>query len=445
MKLKGRAHDIVWINLKKECEFHYGVSAEEIAQVREMEKKKVDCKSLRINWWEAGAYYEQKRGNWLYIYISPIQGDMSVKCYTTNTFDNTKNTGEMSFEGSEARKHAETIFKKFNGEGMSTRKAFGTSTLPRGINEFTNQFPEAMHAICPKSPYYLMESLAGMKMKNKITKLDYSSNFPSQARGRMPDSRTGIVVDGWVDPTPEYPFVFRNDGSSAELDRFDTRDWRDDPIFKNSLSIWEKFYLAGDDCMRIQNGDGTYTKRPVWMPNSTEPHKTLMMKASEYTLDDVVNYLYKTKREAEEGSEEYRKAKLALNAWIGTYGSANMRGIVPMDHVRNVIIARAVQQHYETYWDLTSKGNIVISMIVDSFIMIQSDNEHYGTEEKYLGALHRDYEKVGEFCTTAKLNQYYAKDSNGNLIDCKHGGLQMNDEEFMKEFNNLISKYTRRK
>ena len=76
-----------------------------------------------------------------------------------------------------------------------------------------------------------------------------------------------------MQPTEEYPFAFYASGHCAEYGVFDTHEWLGSPLFP---------YLFRLD----QREDYAFN------PLSDEEELTILMKASDYTMDSVWNYFY---------------------------------------------------------------------------------------------------------------------------------------------------------
>lgn len=390
------AKELMYVNLRKEAILHPNLPQSEINRI-ELEKCKipVQVKTKRILWAQKGAYYIESHGNWKILYVS--EGG-KIHAYTSNTFDEELNDGKIKFTGREARKEIETAFRIQYKHTI--RKSFGTYN--------------GLHDWAPKPIYYLNKTFAGYKMKN-TTIADFSSMYPFCAMGKLPDAHTAKLVEGLVDPSEEWPVCFRGDGSTAEYKKFDTRDFRGEEIYSGCLSQMEKNFLAGSEM---------------------NPNYTILMKYADEILDPIIEPLYMAK-----SFKGDLKAKHTLNAFIGTFGST-VKGFPKMDHVRNVILGRANKMHYDAFCKLKKAKANILEMVVDSFIFTggkENDIWKFVTREKKIGALLAKYENI-TFLTTEKINQYVVYGKDGSVIDCKHGAMQIDDEEFARDIKLYIKK-----
>ena len=108
---------------------------------------------------------------------------------------------------------------------------------------------------------------------------------------------------------------------------------------------------------------------------------TILMKASSYNLNDVWQYFYDIKQTYNEETEEYKVAKLVLNAAIGQMH----RKKYDRDkyaHIAAVCIARANQKML----DLIAKLELedILQIQVDG--VMYTGDKNIGIDDKYLGA-----------------------------------------------------------
>jgi len=196
--------------------------------------------------------------------------------------------------------------------------------------------------------------------------IDISSHYPSQLCGILPDSHTAIRFKGTKSPTKEYPFAFYvKSGHLAIYKELDTHTW----LFNRKLTIKDLFRLK-----TVRSFDDTFHDIPY------EEDETILMKASEHTLKEVMEYFYNIKETYPHDSHEYEVAKLALNASIGQMH----RKLYVRDkyaHLCAVCIARANQKMLNL---LNIISEDIIQIQVDG--IIYKEGKTYGINDKYLGA-----------------------------------------------------------
>ena len=133
--------------------------------------------------------------------------------YSTNSTQDSKNGQE--YEGSRAISLLNIAFKA--RKGISLYKCYGT------VNESFKDY-------IPKQFSYINQEYINKELK--ASGIDFSSSYPSCMCGPLPDSHTSVEVEGYVEPTKEYPFAFYTNGYCAEYGVFDTRWWKTNPYFK---------------------------------------------------------------------------------------------------------------------------------------------------------------------------------------------------------------------
>ena len=335
----------------------------------------------RKEWMQRGTYSFEMRGYWNHLYIG---GPSGVRHIVSNNFDDTQNTqaaklGYVPDTGRKANAIEQRIFKELNG--VDERKAFGYS--------------EPMLNKCvPKQLYYINSRY----INKKITcagKADFSSHYPAHLCGPMPDWSKSHSVNGRVDPSPDYPFVFYSkSGHLAEYRRFDTHYWRDEDL---SGDLFGNNYTKVDDDKDV----------------------SILCPASCYTFDSTVEMLYNMKLLGD--VIDGIPAKDVLNASIGykhLRGSNNRRN--RLYHVAAVCIGRANQ----TMVDLYNKNRrTALQIVVDGIIYMGS--HELGEHRKALGVLHQ--EVTDQSFIMRGINQYMFIDrSTGECTSCAHSGFDFN-------------------
>lgn len=331
----------------------------------------------REEWMKSGTFLHEIRGYWEHLYLG---GPKGVRHIVSNNFDDSQNTEAMSLgyipdTGRRANTIEQRLFKEFNG--LTEREAFGYSD------------PQ-LNKCVPKQLYYINTRW----MNKKITcagKADYSSHYPAHITGPLPNWSQCKRVDGTVDPTPKYPFVFyTRSGHLAEYKRFDTHCWRDED-------------LSGDLF------GSNYTK--------VDPDKdvSILCPEASYRLDSTIDYLYNKKSLGED--IDGIPAKTILTASIGykhLRGAHNTKN--RLYHLAAVCIARANQTMLDLY---NENARSVLQIIVDCIIYMGS--HALGEERKALGVLHQ--EVTDQSFIMRGVNQYMFIDrKTGDCTCCAHSG-----------------------
>ena len=341
-------HNLKYINWTKEAQLEK-VSCDEFVSIKEKLESaggvRIRKKTLREAFFD-NDYYLEKTGNWVRLYYKNNKDKYII--VSTNSYDEAKNGREKSKSG------ALTIFtKKFREDTGLGHKALSTA--------FGTTGPEFKNCI-PKQFYYMNKNYICSDKKTwslMLSGIDDSSHYPSCALGRMPDANTMIEVDGIVEPSDEYPFAFwLESGHCAEKGRFDTRDWMEDQFW------WP--YLFGDK-KRMEKA-------------CIKDKKTVLMKASAYTMDETWKYFYSLRKE-DEG------AKLVMNSAIGQMHQRDCGfkkySAHPYAHLAAVILARANTKHWKKCKDIGTKQ--IVSVVVDSIIYKSCYSFGCKPEDKDLG------------------------------------------------------------
>lgn len=335
----------------------------------------------RSEWMKPDIFRHEIRGYWEHIYIG---GPKGVRHIISNNFDDTQNTEAMGLgfipdTGRRANTIEQKLFKEFNG--VSERQAFGYSD------------PE-LNKCVPKQLYYINSRW----INKKITcagKADYSSHYPANLCGPMPNWDKRKVLEGTIDPSADYPFVFyTKSGHLAEYKKFDTHAWRDEAI---SGDLFGKNY------------------------SKVNPDKdvSILCPEASYRFDSTVNFLYK-KKSLNECVDEL-PAKTILNSSIGykhLRGQNNTRN--RLYHIAAVCIARSNQKMVDLY---NENARSILQLVVDGVIYMGS--HELGEQRKALGVLHQ--EVTDQSFIMRGVNQYMFIDRRtGECTCCAHGGFDIN-------------------
>lgn len=371
-------HEIMFIRWKKEAKVTNLNHAEWKAKRDYLKEngKKTTKKTLRSEWMEENTYRFDTKGSYRYIYVRE-NGELAI--YATNAIDDAKNTGEMVNEGLKSFKAVSEMFMESNGMGI--QKAFG-------------EVPAEFKRCVPKQFYYINKGMR-KKIIFHVSAIDFCSQYPSNLCGKMPDAHTAVYVPGTLPPSREYPFAFYlKSGHVAEYGMFDTHDW---------VGSYYQFDLFRS--MRVD--DGTAFK-----PNVPEEEDvTVLMKASDFTFDDIMEYYY-SKRKTDE------TAKLVMNSFIGYLHRRSNKDYekTPFAHIAAIAIARSNEKMRHMAEDVI-RSIRVLHICVDGCIYMGTDEQ--GCHEKALGNCFQeftdcDFRMIGTNAYVAFRDPF--------LVKMKHGG-----------------------
>lgn len=335
----------------------------------------------RSEWMQHGIFRHEIRGYWEHLYIG---GPGGMRHVISNNFDDSQNTEAMKLgyvpdTGRRANAVEQRLFKEFNG--VSERIAFGYSE------------PQ-LNKCVPKQLYYINTRWLNKRISS-AGKADFSSHYPANICGPLPDWSRRKCTEGTVDPSPDYPFVFyTRSGHLAEYKRFNTHYWRDEDLSGD---------LFGNN----------YTK--------VDPDKdfSILCPESKYRLDSTVEFLYNKKLTGEE--IEGIPAKTILVSSIGykhLRGEHNSRN--RLYHLAAVCIARANQTMIDLY---NANARSILQIVVDGVIYMGT--HELGENRKALGVLHQEI--TDNSFIMRGVNQYMFIDRlTGKCTACAHGGFDTN-------------------
>lgn len=334
----------------------------------------------RKEWMEPGIFVHEIRGYWEHLYLG---GPNGVRHIISNFFDDTQNTEAMKLgyipdTGRRANSIEQKIFKELNG--TTERQAFGYSE------------PQ-LNKCVPKQLYYINSRWIGKKI-TCAGKADFSSHYPASICGPLPDWSKQKCVEGTVDPTRGYPFVFyTRSGHLAEYNEFDTHQWRNEELTGD---------LFGNNYTKIH----------------PDKDMSILCPEAKYRLDSTIEKLYNMKSRGEE--IDGLPAKTVLNSSIGykhLRGAYNTKN--RLYHLAAVCIARANQKMIDLY-NIHSRS--VLQIIVDGIIYMGA--QEIGEKRKALGVLHQEI--TDQSFIMRGVNQYMFIDRNtGKCSCCAHGGFDV--------------------
>lgn len=335
----------------------------------------------RKEWMRPGVFAWENRGYWEHLYLG---GPSGVRHIISNKIDDAQNVEAMTLgyvpdTGRRANTIEQRLFKEFNG--VTEREAFGYSD------------PE-LNKCVPKQLYHVNSRWLNKKI-DCAGKADFSSHYPANIKGPLPNWSKLKRVDGRVDPTPAYPFAFyTRSGHLAEFYSFDTHDWLDEDLCGDLFGAHHSKVKPEDDV-------------------------TILCPEAPYRLDSTIDFLYNKKTLGE--SIDGMPAKTIL---VSSIGYKHLRGALNtrnrLYHLAAVCIARANQRMIDLY---NKHRRSVLQIIVDGIIYMGAHK--IGEDTKALGELHQ--ELTDQSFIMRGANQYMFIDrQSGECTGCAHSGFDFN-------------------
>lgn len=377
-------HKLRYIHWAAEAEFvllDNATYARKLAWLKK-EGKKVDEKTLRAAWIQADIMYRQdKSGKYEQLYT---REHGKYYRYSTNTFAG----GKVINPGRDAYNAVVERLKENIGEKRNVMMKF-----------FGHTDPDFKRCI-PKQFYHINERYIGKKIYG-VSGIDFSSHYPANICGRLPDANGAKVYAGTVPPTEEFPFAFYvRSGHSSELGVYDTHEW-----------------LMSDFSYRLFEKKASYD----WnLDVSPDDDTTVLMPASEATLDEIIQHFYDKRNEKSEYGD---KAKLVMNAFIGYLHKAQNYEKNPYAHLAAVCLARANNKMLRAAEQIGYDK--IVQICIDG--CIYKENKSYGVAKKSLGACVQEFRNC--VIQIEGTNKYLIKDSQGNVIKSKIQGCNQIDGE----------------
>lgn len=238
------------------------------------------------------------------------------------------------------------VYQKYKGKKVDQN----IKGLPQELHKF--------RSCCPKPIDWLDEYYAG-KVLRHVNKADISSAYGYQLTNTLlPDCRFFKLVEGFKEPTEEYPFVFY--------------------LRSNNMAIWQE----GDTYNWEKDRYATAAKKGILYQIPKEDEVSLMLKGTNYELSDVINFLY-------EGRKEHPEYKNAMNITIGWFDrkKESARNIIRWP-IRAAIIYRCNERILSLIRSIIADGGIPILINTDSISWLYDADP---TEERKLGAFIKEY------------------------------------------------------
>lgn len=326
--------------------------------------------------------------------------------YVCNIVDDDKN--EQRTCDTQALKLLKDKFTEFNG--IEFKKAFGVYKDPEILR-------------CVPQQLYIMPYKHQLPIIDVMSSADFSSNYPANACGLLPDMNKTKRLKGRHYPTKEYPFAFYlKSGHSAQYQVYDTHDWLTSKYAPNFFR-W-KTYSANED-----------EQYPFTDDNE---EITLLAKASNFNLDDTWQFFYSQKASFKKDTKEYKAAKLVMNASIGQCH----RRRYTRDYYAAIAIVAIARANNNMFNIVRNYGLDIIQVQVDG--IIYKGDKKIGTDKIKLGALEQEF--TGRLTKYIGLGRYMAVDNEGNKVKMKHQGCNKcttgKDIEDSNTFEDMETWYT---
>lgn len=291
-----------------------------------------NSKSIWLDWLNNDSYNFDYYNGVCWLYATWHAGYEAVRYY----FNSNKSV-QTSVTGTFARRTLEDMFK--SRTGLSLRRAFGCV-------DNAGDFAGYQYA-----PIIWTDDTALHKNLNKIYKADVCSAYAYEATKMLPDAHTAIEVEGRPAPTEEYPFAFYIDTNQLAIyGEFDTRDYTRHPLNTtfNNFETWHR-------------NNKQYDNRFHYIPKMQ--HRTILMKASNFSLAPEYNTLHN-------GRAEHEENKSIMVSSIGNLSSPslNINGNTPMRHITSVIYARHMVRMMRLYDRIKELKGCVVSIATDAIM-----------------------------------------------------------------------------
>lgn len=387
---------INYISWRNEAKRIVLTNDEMVAMIKGIRSTRTVAKSntKRSDFINGDTYKLDKKGNYVSLYLC-IDGEYYV--YTNNVMSDAHKTSINRPD-----RLFETRFKEFNN--ITLRMAFGFT----GAN---------LKRCIPKQLYYINESYCNKVVK--ASSIDASSQYPSGCLGTLPDVHGAIRLSGRYKPSKEYPFAFYASGHLAIYNELDTHEWLAHKLAPNLFRL---------------NKTDTWPLRPL----KDEEEETILMPASQYTMDKTWNYFYNIKRNFS-NEEEYNEAKLVMNQTIGDWHRKDKdkksimtyedHGSYQLAHIVAVAIARGNQKILNKLDEISPNSLLPIMHICVDGIIYLGDEKH-GIDEAEFGKFRQEFQNC-DFMMSG-INVYCAR-QNGHCVKFKHGGYDLLDDQPIDE------------
>lgn len=246
------------------------------------------------------------------------------------------------------------------------------------------------------------------KVNEGCCKSDVSSAYPFQLTKVLPDAHNALYLEGFEKPNKDYPFAFYPDTNHIAIyNELDTHK-----LLKHKL--YSEFANH----------------------NTCKDEHTVLMKASEFSLADIMQDLY-------DNRDIFADNKRIMNSLIGFMRSVKYNKGNFMAHVAAVTYVRHMKYMCDVYDEIKSDPKNIILFIATDCFAWQGNQIKSSSNVKELGCLYNEYE---DCCikTTGKSGQYLILTKEGKILAVKHQGYSIDEQEINREedFDNIFIKNT---
>lgn len=304
------------------------------------------------------------------------------------------------------RRAVSTVNERFKEQnGVTMRVAFGCIDDPVLQKRVENLVMMPVSYCNNRSLY---------KTIDHVYKSDISSAYDYALTKKLPDFHDARFIHGYEKPNEEYPFAFYLDTHHIEIyNEYSTYKIRISDLYNKILD---------------------YKRENLRKPSSRfvncEEKHTILMKASQYTLKDVLEQLYEERKDDPD-------TKQIMVAFTGRLHSLKYEGTTEyrkgqyFGHLAAVMFVYHWKYMIDLYNEINNGKNVLLQIQTDCCIWSGSQIKS-SADEKTLGCFHKEYEDC-KF-RQKSLGVYAFEDKDGNIFGFKHQATKV-PEQF--ELNNL--------
>lgn len=393
-----KRHYIRYINWAKESELikitidEYNEKVERLRNLETSRKIDISVRGNRTRtsiWLNDDVYACNEEGDYFTLFVNE---NGNLKRYVTTS---STNKVETKWGGHRSFGYINDRFKELND--ISMRVAFGIVSkdfvnYAQAPLVYCNEFAKGTYTGCCKS--------------------DVSSAYPYQASKMLPDSHSAVTIDHYAGPNEEYPFAFYPDTNHIAIyNELDTRTFCNHELMLETKNV------------------STY--------NKVEDTKTILMKASSYSLADIMQELY-------DGRKENPEYKQIMNSFIGYMRSVKYNKGNFMAHISSVVYARHNKRMCELYDSIVKNRGKILFVLTDCIAWVGNQISE-SVKEKKLGNFVNEFENV-KIKLRGKVGQYMIFDKD-EIYAVKTQGVHVDfatikdENDFDKIFNNEQLRY----
>lgn len=283
--------------------------------------------------------------------------------------DNTVDDEDLPINAGEAFNMLEEKFKEINGVSFS--QAFGPKN---------HHLEYRAVKFCVPSPInWAGKTWCKFKLGN-VRKADVSSAYPTELSKRVPTWRGCKTLDGYVEPTEEYPFAFYSTHHLKVLEEdgtiLDSRDLENNPYYMTSLK---------------KKCGSQYIDRFVANPKL---QKTILCKVAPYSFREVMDYFYANRK-------EHPEYKDVMNVSIGMFHKSKS----PMySNIASVVLLRCGLNMIKRLEYLEDHDCCPLLVNTDSIAWL-GDDISIAETTKYMGSFYLEHSNCEMYIVSPKCYQ----------------------------------------